>query len=861
MKKKLLAGTVLSICLLSSGLSACSSEDKTEKPSSENQLQSDYMEVDGILTKTEKGSFSVHDGLMYFTDYETQTSIPVCGKPNCRHLSVYEDEKTTCNAVCSSSYMFPYKEKLYRIESVDNREGKLIASHMDGSNPKTVGTFSSGDMLESAVILNENMYYTYCELQNKILAEQEDGQAQSGQAMGSNCSLNRLNLDTLEQTEIVKLEDVSHILMLGGTKEYQVCAVVKDDGVQYNLFDYESGTLTEISLNTVDYQRVEVTQDGKLKSDVSDGVIFATEAEFTDLCIVFMLAVTVYFLVLDEKKNKLYPLLRSCYRGRGSVIGAKLTVAACVTALLVLLFYGVDYLYAWQKYGFGDLSRPIQSVTTMYESPYMMSVGMFLFLYLIVKMAVCYVIILGMIWIAQKSETPSGAMIGIGAVGIAEYMLSAFLPSVSYADVFKYVNLAEYMKVYPLFSKYHNLDFFDNPVNAMTVFRIVLPVVLVLFVLGNVRRFFRCAKTKRRWRRERKNSSRIGFISDKLYFYESVKCLFSNRAIWVCIAVMYGAVLVGNSIPTYRDIKEEYYKFYMTDQQGKMTEEKVEYFNEERKRFEEIYSMTPENSDLTAVEIVQKQEENKYAHEGFSEAYSQVMYIMSNNQGKGVNEQELVYEKGYQLLFGDKAVKERLIGILLCVIAAVYSASGVLGTEYDLKVMNLLRSTKRGRKELFLKKLGVSFGITAVIFVLVKIPAILKVVGEYPLECWGAKVRSMIFAGQSVINCSIFGYVLMLMIMQLVTLFVIVFSTMALSVVLKDSTMTMILSLLLFGGPLLIEWGGVPIVHYLSLNSLLDGHQILQGNWLVLISEIVIFWGALSFAAGYVLYRAYENRR
>lgn len=145
MKKKLLAGTVLSICLLSSGLSACSSEDKTEKPSSENQLQSDYMEVDGILTKTEKGSFSVHDGLMYFTDYETQTSIPVCGKPNCRHLSVYEDEKTTCNAVCSSSYMFPYKEKLYRIESVDNREGKLIASHMDGSNPKTVGTFSSGD--------------------------------------------------------------------------------------------------------------------------------------------------------------------------------------------------------------------------------------------------------------------------------------------------------------------------------------------------------------------------------------------------------------------------------------------------------------------------------------------------------------------------------------------------------------------------------------------------------------------------------------------------------------------------------------------------------------------------------------------
>ena len=177
-----------------------------------------------------------------------------------------------------------------------------------------------------------------------------------------------------------------------------------------------------------------------------------------------------------------------------------------------------------------------------------------------------------------------------------------------------------------------------------------------------------------------------------------------------------------------------------------MTEEKVEYFNEERKRFEEIYSMTPENSDLTAVEIVQKQEENKYAHEGFSEAYSQVMYIMSNNQGKGVNEQELVYEKGYQLLFGDKAVKERLIGILLCVIAAVYSASGVLGTEYDLKVMNLLRSTKRGGRIIFKKAWRVIRNYSGDLC-FSQDSGDIKVVGEYPLECWGAKVRSMMFAG------------------------------------------------------------------------------------------------------------------
>ena len=64
----------------------------------------------------------------------------------------------------------------------------------------------------------------------------------------------------------------------------------------------------------------------KLSFDLSDGVIKATKADFTDLCMTILLMAAVYFLILDEKKNKLYPLLRSASRGRAEVIGAKLGV-------------------------------------------------------------------------------------------------------------------------------------------------------------------------------------------------------------------------------------------------------------------------------------------------------------------------------------------------------------------------------------------------------------------------------------------------------------------------------------------------------------------------------------------------------
>ena len=34
-------------------------------------------------------------------------------------------------------------------------------------------------------------------------------------------------------------------------------------------------------------------------------------------------------------------------------------------------------------------------------------------------------------------------------------------------------------------------------------------------------------------------------------------------------------------------------------------------------------------------------------------AYSQAEYVISNNSALGVNEQELLYETGYERLFGD----------------------------------------------------------------------------------------------------------------------------------------------------------------------------------------------------------------
>ena len=220
----------------------------------------------------------------------------------------------------------------------------------------------------------------------------------------------------------------------------------------------------------------------------------------------------------------------------------------------------------------------------------------------------------------------------------------------------------------------------------------------------------------------------------------------------MCVAVLYGAILLGRGLMIWNSVEEEYYKYYMTKEQGELTQEKLETFKREKKRYDDVYSMTPEESGLSSEEISSRQEEIQYQYSGFMRAYEQVQYVVENNRAAGTDEQQLIYEGGYEQLFGEISMKGRLIGELLCVLVAVYSAAGLLGMEYDLKVMNLLQSTKKGRGTLLRVKLGVAAGVTTVMFILVKIPVVMRIVQNYPLTGWTAKVRSMRFTGTSVLT-------------------------------------------------------------------------------------------------------------
>ena len=83
-------------------------------------FQSDYMKIWGGTT-VEEGDFRVINGLLYYIDFETMEGIPICNKPNCRHISWKEDRNTKCDAAnIDISTVFPYEGKLYGFRSLSD---------------------------------------------------------------------------------------------------------------------------------------------------------------------------------------------------------------------------------------------------------------------------------------------------------------------------------------------------------------------------------------------------------------------------------------------------------------------------------------------------------------------------------------------------------------------------------------------------------------------------------------------------------------------------------------------------------------------------------------------------------------------
>ena len=75
--------------------------------------------------------------------------------------------------------------------------------------------------------------------------------------------ITRLNLDTMETEDIYEDKDVEPLMMLGGTSKFQMFSAIRESGVGYSLFDYQTGKFQKLSIQGDGVTKVAVDEKGK----------------------------------------------------------------------------------------------------------------------------------------------------------------------------------------------------------------------------------------------------------------------------------------------------------------------------------------------------------------------------------------------------------------------------------------------------------------------------------------------------------------------------------------------------------------------------------------------------------------------
>lgn len=554
----------------------------------------------------------------------------------------------------------------------------------------------------------------------------------------------------------------------------------------------------------------------------SKGVEMATEFLATDLIGSIMIMTVVVTIVTREKELNQIVLSRTTFKGRASLGIAKLFTCFTAAFIAEILLYAVNFAVSYFTYGFGDLSRQIQSVYDFNGSNLKISVLEYFILFLIAKLAV-YCVFAGLIYLVTVISNTAVKVYGILVVTIAaEAVLYYTIPSASYLCPLKYVNILAYANTKDLFSSYLNLNLFGKPVNYMAVFSVSIAVMLIAFSVIAVLIFSKQRVLKSRTRKfSLAKFSIFKGRTTNLFLQECYKIFIGGKALLILIVFAAATFLAYEPIrESFSSADEVYYKQYMLKYEGGYTADKQKMIDEEERKFTDAQTNMAEelaNTDGDGIFIMMKYQEILAPQFAFEQVKTHADYLKSTGNG------EFVYDSGYKLLTGDESAgnKDLTLGLtamamVICCLVYVYSA------EYQTGADVLLKTSARGRGETFIIKFAIGMIIVTVIYVLTYAPYFYNVLNAYGTRGIDAPICSLeTFADR---DMSIKGYLILISIGRYIALVCAMLIIYFLSVRLKSVISTFLAGTAVLVLPILLSLLGIGLFDYVLLNPILIGN-------------------------------------
>ena len=529
--------------------------------------------------------------------------------------------------------------------------------------------------------------------------------------------------------------------------EYDTVAAYTDflDGVQTKATQLAGISIFQNDKTGYDLKNIEATAKvyaGLTATEIDyypqKGLYTAISYAFTDLILLASMLLLALILVRQERDSGLLSLVRSLPGGRLKTALAKLAAFAASLLVVLTVLYGVNLAYCSASFGLGSLNRTIQSVPALMRCTMQITVGQYLFRFLLAKWAGAFVMGLWVMLAALVAKRAAAGWVGALALPLAMYGIRAAIPATSHWNVIKYANMVSLLQTNELLGNYRNLFWFGSPVS--------LPLVewLTAAVLGGSLFAGFCAVfAKAQLLPTAKRSLTLPFShttrATSVPREEGRKLLLMNGAAVFLAAFLAFGIYQGITSESYLDADEIYYAYYMKHISGPWRTESYNWLTEQGKEFAPMLEVQRRviggelSSDaLLAYNSLQQ----KYT------VYQQIVqfniqYYLKQNPGAWP-----VYETGYRKLFGFTGtadVQDTLLAGLLCALCF----SGLFAMERKGGMDEILAATPLGRKYTAKAKLRQSTLVAAVIAFGTVLPHLWQILRDYGLPALLAPAMSI----------------------------------------------------------------------------------------------------------------------
>lgn len=525
-----------------------------------------------------------------------------------------------------------------------------------------------------------------------------------------------------------------------------------DEQMSFSIFAEEgSFSYNNLAQTPRDFEHLKGIE---IKIGNNTAVNTSTTFALTDLLVFALVFLMCIFLFTVERDKGLYGLIRSTVRGRLNVIVVKLTVLFGLTVLICCVYYASDFLTSGMIYGFGDLSRNIQSISIFENCSLKLTIWQYLLMWLGGKLLAMLALaaLLAVIFVLIQN---TGVIFIISAVGfVCEYVLTLSIDSAATFNHLKYINFFYLLNGNNIFGNYLNLNVCSQPVNIHKIFVITTALLILMssFICGIA--FVKQnqgSKNSRILLAVSKLLSRVSRIRGSVNVL-SGECYKHYRTSLVAIVLFALAFMGYNNLNSdidivYQDAEDRVYSEYLNTLSGELNSEKEKFIKDEKKYFNGLYEQLDSialDSSLSADEKRAKSDRINNILEIKSEAFEKILeqrdYIKSVGKKYGIKP---VYINNlfYKRLLENSQREWEYFALLLAV--AAFSVSNLFACEHKKGMANLIRCTKKGKLRLVVSKCAVAFITMSVSFILIYLPFFVNFAKTFGTESFNSPIIFM----------------------------------------------------------------------------------------------------------------------